>query len=66
MFGIHTFYATATLLNMHAMKINDAADGGCGGGRIGLYNHGITTVGGVTAGQARHNSSTVGVSTWAR
>ena len=31
MFGIHSFYATATdeYMNMHA---TDAADGGCGGG----------------------------------
>ena len=32
---------------------------GCGRG-IGLYTHGVTTVGGVTAGQVRHNSSNVG------
>ena len=29
-------------------------------GRIRLYTNGVTTVGGVTAGQTRHNSSNVG------
>ena len=36
-FGIHSFYATATLFNMSLspamnMWLTDAADGGCGGG----------------------------------
>ena len=32
-------------------------------GRIGLCTHGVTTVGGVTAGHARHNSTIVGGAT---
>ena len=31
-FGIHSFYATATLLNVWIYMRTDAADGGCGGG----------------------------------
>ena len=38
-FGIHSFYATATLFSIWiCMQWADAADGGCGG-RIRLYTH---------------------------
>ena len=57
MFGIHSFYATATLLNMLAMQLMQQR---WFWGRIGLCTHGLNNVGGVTAGQKRHNSSNVG------
>ena len=49
-FGIHSFYATATLLNMSlspAMNIwvTDAADGGCGGGMDFAPMYAIRSVG---------------------
>ena len=49
-FGIHDFYATATLLNMSLsppmnMWLTDAADGGCGGGLDFVPMHAIRPVG---------------------
>ena len=49
-FGIHSFYATATLLNRSLspamnMWLTDAADGGCGGGLDFAPMHAICSVG---------------------
>ena len=47
-FGIHSVYAGhfVEYMNMHAMNmwLTDAADGGCGGGRIGLCTHACNTL----------------------
>ena len=67
-FGIHTFYATATLLNMHAMNmwLTDAS-GRWLWGRIDLCTHGVTTMLGVSW-QVRRDTTQVmlGVSLRAR
>ena len=63
-FGIHTFYATATFveyINMHAMNmwLTGAATVVVGADwTLHPWRH--NNVGGVTAGQARHISSNVG------
>ena len=49
-FGIHSFYTTASLLNMSLspamnMWLTDAADGGCGGGLDFAPMHAIRSVG---------------------
>ena len=59
---MRTFYATATLLNI-CMRVIDVADGGCGGGLdVAPMASELKNVGCVTASQARHKSSNVGVS----
>ena len=64
-FGSHTFYATATLLNIWICmqwtcgSLMQAA-GDCGADWT-LHPRCHNNVGGVTAGQARRNSSNVGV-----
>ena len=49
-FGIHSFYATATLLNMSLspamnMWLTDGVDGGCGGGLDFAPMHALRSVG---------------------
>ena len=67
-FGIHNFYATATLLNMYElMQLTVGADwtlhpcrpnsSNVGGVSAGQARHNSSNVGGVTAGQMGHNSS---------